>query len=116
MLVGLVGKNVILVVDFINNFCVCGLELKEVLIEVIKFCFCFILMINIMMVIGLMFIVFVGGVGLEWKNGLVWVFIGGLSSFMFLILIIVFVIYYMVEKGLSRMGVKWGYKVKVLVG
>lgn len=116
MLVGLVGKNAILVVDFTNNLRTRGLELKEALIEATKLRFRPILMTNITMVIGLMPIALAGGAGSEWKNGLAWALIGGLSSSMFLTLIIVPVIYYLVEKGLSRMGVKWGQKVKVPVG
>jgi HAE1 family hydrophobic/amphiphilic exporter-1 len=55
------------------------------------------------------------GAGSEWKNGLAWALIGGLSSSMFLTLIIVPVIYYLVERGLQKMGMKWGEKVKVPV-
>lgn len=113
MLVGLVGKNAILVVDFTNNLREKGFELKEALIEATKLRFRPILMTNITMVIGLMPIALAQGAGSEWKNGLAWALIGGLSSSMFLTLIIVPVIYYLVERGLQRMGVKWGQKVKV---
>ncbi len=113
MLVGLVGKNAILVVDFTNNLRAKGLELKEALIEATKLRFRPILMTNITMVIGLMPIALAQGAGSEWKNGLAWALIGGLSSSMFLTLIIVPVIYYLVEKGLLKMGMKWGKKVKV---
>ena len=113
MLVGLVGKNAILVVDFTNNLREKGLELKEALIEATKLRFRPILMTNITMVIGLMPIALAQGAGSEWKNGLAWALIGGLSSSMFLTLIIVPVIYYLVERGLQKMGMKWGNKVKV---
>jgi len=113
MLVGLVGKNAILVVDFTNNLRAKGLELKEALIEATRLRFRPILMTNITMVIGLLPIALAQGAGSEWKNGLAWVLIGGLSSSMFLTLIIVPVIYYLVERGLQKMGVKWGHKVKV---
>jgi hydrophobe/amphiphile efflux-1 (HAE1) family protein len=115
MLVGLVGKNAILVVDFTNNLRQDGMELKEALIEATKLRFRPILMTNITMVIGLMPIALAQGAGSEWKNGLAWALIGGLSSSMFLTLIIVPVIYYMVERGLRKMGVKWGNKVRVPV-
>lgn len=114
MLVGLVGKNAILVVDFTNNLREKGLELKEALIEATKLRFRPILMTNITMVIGLMPIAMAQGAGSEWKNGLAWALIGGLSSSMFLTLIIVPVIYYLVERGLQKMGVQWGNKVKVI--
>ena len=113
MLVGLVGKNAILVVDFTNNLREKGLELKEALIEATKLRFRPILMTNITMVIGLMPIALAQGAGSEWKNGLAWALIGGLSSSMFLTLIIVPVIYYLVVRGLEKMGVQWGRKVKV---
>ncbi len=113
MLVGLVGKNAILVVDFTNNLREKGLELKEALIEATKLRFRPILMTNITMVIGLMPIALAQGAGSEWKNGLAWALIGGLSSSMFLTLVIVPVIYYLVVRGLERMGVKWGKKVVV---
>ena len=113
MLVGLVGKNAILVVDFTNNLREKGYELREALIEATKLRFRPILMTNITMVIGLMPIALAQGAGSEWKNGLAWALIGGLSSSMFLTLIIVPVIYYLVVRGLERMGVQWGQKVKV---
>ena len=113
MLVGLVGKNAILVVDFTNNLRKKGLELKEALIEATRLRFRPILMTNITMVIGLMPIALAQGAGSEWKNGLAWALIGGLSSSMFLTLIIVPVIYYLVERGLQKAGMKWGKKVVV---
>ncbi len=113
MLVGLVGKNAILVVDFTNNLRQLGYDLKEALIEATKLRFRPILMTNITMVIGLMPIALARGAGAEWKNGLAWALIGGLSSSMFLTLIIVPVIYYLVERGLQRLGIRWGEKVKV---
>ena len=113
MLVGLVGKNAILVVDFTNNLREKGMELKEALIEATKLRFRPILMTNITMVIGLMPIALAQGAGSEWKNGLAWALIGGLSSSMLLTLIIVPVIYYLVERGLQKMGMKWGRKVVV---
>ena len=115
MLVGLVGKNAILVVDFTNNLRGKGLDLKEALIEATRLRFRPILMTNITMVIGLMPIALAQGAGSEWKNGLAWALIGGLSSSMFLTLIIVPVIYYLVVRGLEKMGVQWGKKVKVPV-
>lgn len=115
MLVGLVGKNAILVVDFTNNLRHSGMELKEALIEATRLRFRPILMTNITMVIGLMPIALAQGAGSEWKNGLAWALIGGLSSSMLLTLVIVPVIYYLVERGLQRMGVKWGNKVTVPV-
>ncbi len=106
MLVGLVGKNAILVVDFTNALREKGKELKEALFEATRLRFRPILMTNITMVIGLLPIALAGGAGSEWKNGLAWALIGGLSSSMFLTLIIVPVVYYLFERGLERIGVK----------
>ncbi len=111
MLVGLVGKNAILVVDFTNSLRENGKELKEALLEATRLRFRPILMTNITMVIGLLPIALAGGAGSEWKNGLAWALIGGLSSSMFLTLIIVPVVYYLFERGLERMGVKKREKV-----
>ncbi len=113
MLVGLVGKNAILVVDFTNNLRQKGMELKEALIKATRLRFRPVLMTNIAMVIGLLPLALAQGAGSEWKNGLAWAIIGGLSSSMFLTLVIVPVIYYLVERGLNRMGVRWGNKVVV---
>jgi multidrug efflux pump subunit AcrB len=115
MLVGLVGKNAILVVDFTNNLREKGMELKEALVEATRLRFRPILMTNITMVIGLMPIALAQGAGSEWKNGLAWALIGGLSSSMFLTLIIVPVIYYVIERSLQKLGMKWGRKVVVPV-
>ncbi len=113
MLVGLVGKNAILVVDFTNNLRQKGMQLKDALIQATRIRFRPILMTNIAMVIGLLPLALAQGAGSEWKNGLAWALIGGLSSSMFLTLIIVPVIYYLVEKGLYRMGIRWGKRVLV---
>ena len=44
------------------------------------------------------------GSGAEWKNGLAWALIGGLTSSLFLTLIIIPVVYYSIEKMLIRFG------------
>ncbi len=113
ILVGLVGKNAILVVDFTNNLRNKGMELKEALISATRLRFRPVLMTNIAMVIGVMPIAFARGAGSEWKNGLAWALIGGLSSSMFLTLIIVPVVYYSIERTLDKYGLKWSKKVKV---
>ena len=113
ILVGLVGKNAILVVDFTNNLKKQGMELKEALFQATRLRFRPILMTNITMIIGLMPIALAHGAGSEWKNGLAWALIGGLSSSMFLTLIIVPVIYYVFDRGLEKSGIVWGKKVKV---
>ena len=113
ILVGLVGKNAILVVDFTNNLRDKGMELKQALIHATRLRFRPVLMTNIAMVIGVMPIAFASGAGSEWKNGLAWALIGGLSSSMFLTLIIVPVVYYSIERLLDKYGFDRGKKVKV---
>jgi len=113
MLVGLVGKNAILVVDFTNKLKEDGMEWKNALITATKLRFRPILMTNITMIIGLMPIALASGAGSEWKNGLAWALIGGLSSSMFLTLIVVPVVYYMVERGLEESGLAEKKKIRV---
>jgi hydrophobe/amphiphile efflux-1 (HAE1) family protein len=113
MLVGLVGKNAILVVDFTNRLKENGMKWKEALIMATKLRFRPILMTNITMIIGLLPIALASGAGSEWKNGLAWALIGGLSSSMFLTLIIVPVVYYMVERSLEKAGLSNVKKVRI---
>ncbi len=98
MLVGLVGKNAILVVDFAIRLQQEGMELKAALVEATRLRFRPVLMTNISMIIGLIPIALAAGAGSEWKNGLAWVIIGGLSSSMLLTLIVVPVVYMLVGK------------------
>jgi HAE1 family hydrophobic/amphiphilic exporter-1 len=57
-----------------------------------------ILMTTIAMVIGMIPIAIAEGSGAEWKNGLAWILIGGLTSSMFLTIIVVPMIYYVVDR------------------
>lgn len=97
MLAGLVGKNVVLVVDFAKNLREQGLELRDALLRATQLRFRPILMTNITMIIGLLPIALAAGAGSEWKNGLAWALIGGLSSSMFLSLIVVPVVYLILD-------------------
>ena len=98
MLVGLVGKNAILVVDFTNKLRIEGESMHEALITATKLRFRPVLMTNLSMVIGLMPIALATGAGSEWKNGLAVALIGGLSSSMFLSLILVPVVYSLMDR------------------
>lgn len=113
MLVGLVGKNAILVVDFTNRLKENGMKWKEALVMATRLRFRPILMTNITMIIGLLPIALASGAGSEWKNGLAWALMGGLTSSMFLTLIIVPVIYYMVERSLEKAGLSNTRKVRI---
>jgi hydrophobic/amphiphilic exporter-1 (mainly G- bacteria), HAE1 family len=111
MLIGLVGKNAILVVDFANQLREEGVELTEALLTATKMRFRPVLMTNIAMVIGLLPIAMTGGAGSAWKNGLAWAIIGGLNSSMLLSLIVVPVVYWLFERGLALLG--FGKKEKI---
>jgi HAE1 family hydrophobic/amphiphilic exporter-1 len=93
MLVGLVAKNAILLVDFANEQKKLGHSSFDALIEAGKERLRPILMTTIAMVIGMLPIALGKGAGGEWKNGLGWVLIGGLTSSMFLTLVFVPVVY-----------------------
>jgi hydrophobe/amphiphile efflux-1 (HAE1) family protein len=104
MLVGLVGKNAILVVDFANHLRREGVPLKEALLRSTKLRFRPVIMTNIAMVIGLLPLALTHGPGSNWKNGLAWAIIGGLNSSMLLSLILVPVVYWMVNRLLVKLG------------
>ena len=63
-----------------------------------------ILMTTLAMVIGMLPIALASGAGAEWKNGLAWVIVGGLTSSLFLTLIIVPVMYLVFDNILDRFG------------
>lgn len=111
MLVGLVVKNAILIVDFVNQLKRNGMPSKEAIIEGTMERFRPILMTTIAMVIAMIPIAIASGPGSEWKNGLAWVLIGGLTSSMILTLIIVPVVYRITD-GIQERIEKWREKKK----
>lgn len=98
MLLGLVSKNGILIVDFTNKLKADGLKTKEALLEAGKERLKPILMTTIAMVIGMIPIAIAKGAGSEWKNGLGWVLIGGLTSSLILTVFVVPMMYYIVDR------------------
>ena len=56
-------------------------------------------MTTVAMVFGMLPIALAKGAGAEWKNGLAWALIGGLTSSMLLTLLVVPVIYFLMEKA-----------------
>ncbi len=98
MLVGLVGKNAILLVDFTNQSKEEGYSTFDALILAGKVRMRPILMTTFSMIFGMLPIALASGAGSEWKNGMAWALIGGLTSSLFLTLIVVPVVYYMVDK------------------
>lgn len=106
MLVGLVGKNAILLVDFTNHLKEQGHRTARALLEAGHVRLRPILMTTIAMVFGMLPIAIAKGAGAEWKNGLAWALIGGLTSSMFLTLLLVPAIFLVLEntgKGLGRL-------------
>ncbi len=104
MLIGLVGKNAILIVDFANQLKREGKPLYDALLEATKLRFRPVLMTNIAMIIGLLPIALAEGAGSDWKNGLAWAIIGGLSSSLLLSLIVVPVVYWLFDQVMIRLG------------
>jgi HAE1 family hydrophobic/amphiphilic exporter-1 len=89
------------------------MELKEALFEATRLRFRPIFMTNISMVFGLLPIALASGAGSEWKNGLAWALIGGLSSSMLLSLIIVPLVYYQLDVWLEKAGLNKTKKVSL---
>jgi HAE1 family hydrophobic/amphiphilic exporter-1 len=106
MLLGLVAKNAILIVDFTNHLKEKGMSTYSALLESVKERMRPILMTTIAMVIGMVPIATATGSGAEWKNGLAWVLIGGLTSSMFLTIIVVPMMYYTVDRIKDKLKFK----------
>ena len=98
MMIGLVAKNAILLVDRTNEQRANGLSLHDALIESGNSRIRPIFMTTLTMVFGMLPIATATGAGSEWKNGLAWALIGGLTSSMFLTLIVVPIVYLKLEK------------------
>lgn len=97
MLMGLVSKNAILLVDFTNKAREDGLTTLDALLEAGRERLRPILMTTFTMIFGMMPIALSESAGAEWKTGLAWVLIGGLTSSMFLTLIVIPVVYLWVD-------------------
>jgi multidrug efflux pump subunit AcrB len=97
MMMGLVVKNGILLVDKTNDLLKDDTgyldQVNESLIEAGKARFRPILMTTLAMVIGMLPLALANGASSAFSSGLAWVLIGGLSSSMFLTLVVVPVVY-----------------------
>ncbi|MHC1708652.1 MAG: efflux RND transporter permease subunit [Bacteroidales bacterium] len=93
MLVGLVGKNAILLVDFTNQMRQEGYSVSRALVMAGKVRLRPILMTTFSMIAGMMPIALAQGAGSEWKNGIAWALIGGLTSSLILTLVVVPIVY-----------------------
>ena len=99
MLVGLVGKNAILLVDRTNQMrAEKGLSVMEALLEAAETRLRPILMTTMTMVFGMSPIALSTSAGSEWKSGLAWALIGGLISSLLLTLVLVPVMYVKVDQ------------------
>ena len=104
MLMGLVAKNAIILVDFTNHMKAEGKSTREALILANHARLRPILMTTIAMIFGMLPIALASGAGAEWKNGLAWVIVGGLTSSLFLTLIVVPVVYLIFDMMLDKFG------------
>jgi HAE1 family hydrophobic/amphiphilic exporter-1 len=99
MLVGLVGKNAILLVDRTNQMRrEKGLSVHDALLEAAQTRLRPIIMTTASMVVGMSPIAFSLSAGSEFKSGLAWALIGGLVSSLLLTLVLVPVVYSKVDQ------------------
>lgn len=105
MLVGLVGKNAILLVDRANAARGEGENVIDALIDAGRMRIRPIFMTTLTMIFGMMPIALSLSPGSEWKSGLAWALIGGLTSSLFLTLIVVPIVYSKVEEYRLRVPV-----------
>ncbi len=98
MLTGLVAKNAILLVDRTNVMRSQGEGVIEALLDAGRMRIRPIFMTTLTMIFGMMPIALSTSPGAEWKSGLAWALIGGLTSSLFLTLIVVPIVYTKVEE------------------
>ncbi len=110
MLMGLVVKNAILIVDFTNQLKEKGLSYRDALIEAGRERMRPILMTSISMIVGMLPIAMASGTASEWKNGLAWIIIGGVTSSLILTVYIVPVVYYVVDSVKEKVQTLLGKK------
>ncbi len=106
MLLGLVAKNGILIVDFTNHLKTKGIPLNEVLIEAGKERLRPIIMTTFAMIIGMLPLALSKSPGSEFKSGMAWVIIGGLTSSFLFTLLLVPSVYMLVERAKNKFGLK----------
>ncbi|PSL29001.1 efflux RND transporter permease subunit [Chitinophaga ginsengisoli] len=104
MMMGLVAKNAILLVDRANERLSEGDSLHDALMDAGKTRLRPILMTTLAMVIGMLPLALSTGASSEMISSLAWVLIGGLTSSMFLTLVLVPVVHYGITRLLQRAG------------
>ena len=113
MLIGLVTKNAILVVDFINTRRREGANLPRAVLEGVRLRIRPILMTAISTIVGMLPIALSQTAGSEWKNGMGWVLIGGITISMLLSLVVVPVVYIGAEKAKNHLTAWFNHMFKV---
>lgn len=113
MLLGLVTKNGILIVDFANHLKEKGHSVVEALIEAGKERLRPIIMTTLAMILGMLPLALSQSPGSEFKNGMAWVLIGGLTSSMILTLFVVPAVYMIIEHWRERFSRKRAHPVRV---
>jgi HAE1 family hydrophobic/amphiphilic exporter-1 len=103
VMMGLVCKNSILIVDFAGKEKAGGKNSFDALMAAGKERLRPILMTTIAMVLGMLPIAIASGAGSEWKNGLGWALVGGLTSSMCLTVFIVPAVYGVVDTIKERL-------------
>lgn len=98
MLTGLVAKNAILLVDRTNFMRAQGENVIDALLDAGRMRIRPIFMTTLTMIFGMLPIALSGSPGAEWKSGLAWALIGGLTSSLFLTLVVVPLVYAKVEE------------------
>lgn len=102
MMMGLVAKNAILIVDRANDRLNEGDSLRDALMDAGSTRLRPILMTTLAMVIGMLPLALSQGASSEMISSLAWVLIGGLTSSMFLTLVLVPVVHYGVTRLLQK--------------
>lgn len=97
MLIGLVGKNAILLVDRANVMRAKGESVIDALVDAARMRIRPIFMTTLTMIFSMLPIALSTSEGAEWKSGLAWALIGGLTSSLFLTLVVVPIMYTKVE-------------------
>lgn len=113
MMIGLVAKNAILLVDRANQNRLDGLSIMDALLDSGRTRLRPILMTTVAMVLGMLPIAVSKSSGAEWKTGLAWAIIGGLTSSLLLTLVLVPVIYHMVESIKEKRAKKKADKTRI---
>jgi HAE1 family hydrophobic/amphiphilic exporter-1 len=113
MLIGLVAKNAILVVDFTTHLKKQGYRTIRALLMATRIRLRPVLMTTLSMIIGLLPIALASGAASEWKNGIAWVLIGGLTSSMLLTLVVVPLVYSIMENAKTKLQ-SWAWKIKTI--